>query len=67
MAEFYEDFLVKEPDGLYHILPSISPENAVKGTNTWLSRDATMDIAIAREVFGLLLEMGKKYKFPKGV
>ena len=30
MAEFYEDFLVKEPDGLYHILPSISPENAVK-------------------------------------
>lgn len=65
MAEFYEDFLVKEPDGLYHILPSISPENAVKGTNTWLSRDATMDIAIAREVFGLLLEMGKKYKFSK--
>lgn len=58
MAAFYEDFLVYGNDGLYHIVPSISPENAVCGTNTWLSRDATMDVAIAREVFTLLLEMG---------
>ena len=60
MANFYEDFLVMEKDSLYHILPSISPENAAYGTNTWLSRDATMDVAIAREVFSLLLEMEQK-------
>lgn len=60
MAAFYEDFLTQGSDGLYHIVPSISPENAAYGTNTWLSRDATMDVAIAREVFTLLLEMGDK-------
>lgn len=57
MAQFYEDFLVMENDSLYHILPSVSPENAVQGTYTWFSRDATMDVAIAREVFSLLLTM----------
>lgn len=41
-------------DGLYHISPSVSPENAPTGTHTWLSKDATMDVAIAREVFGIL-------------
>lgn len=65
MANFYEDFLVMEKDSLYHILPSISPENAAYGTNTWLSRDATMDVAIARDVFGILLELGKKFNLPE--
>lgn len=61
MAAFYEDFLVEGEDSLYHIIPSISPENAVHGTSTWLSQDATMDVAIAREVFSLLLEMGEQF------
>lgn len=60
MADFYEDFLTLGSDGLYHICPSISPENTPAGTDTWLSRDATMDVAIAREVFGLLCNMGKQ-------
>lgn len=64
IANFYEDFLVMGKDGLYHIYPSISPENAPPGTDTWLSKDATMDIAIAREVFGLLCEMGNKFNVP---
>lgn len=64
MAAFYKDFLVMEKDGLYHIVPSISPENGAYGTNTWLSRDATMDVAIAREVFGILLELGEKFNLP---
>lgn len=59
MANFYEDYLRMEADGLFHICPSISPENTPVGTNTWLSKDATMDVAIAREVFTLLCEMGK--------
>lgn len=61
MADFYEDYLVLGDDGLYHISPSISPENAPVGTHTWLSKDATMDVAIAREVFTLLCWMGKEF------
>lgn len=61
IGQFYEDFLVMGSDGLYHISPSISPENAPEGTDTWLSRDATMDVAIAREVFGLLCKMGHDF------
>lgn len=61
MAMFYEDYLTQGEDGLYHVDLSVSPENAPEGTNTWLSRDATMDIAIAREVFSLLIEMGKDF------
>ncbi|MDR2915027.1 MAG: glycoside hydrolase family 95 protein [Tannerella sp.] len=59
MAEFYEDFLVMGSDSLFHINPSISPENTPMGTNTPLTRDATMDVAIAREIFGILLEIGE--------
>ena len=61
MAEFYEDYLTLGDDGLYHVSFSISPENAPPGTNTWLSKDATMDIAIAREVFGFLCDMGHRF------
>lgn len=60
MAEFYEDYLVKGDDGLFHICPSISPEHGAVGKRSWLSKDATMDVAIAREVFTLLCEMGKE-------
>ena len=60
MAQFYEDYLTLGEDGLYHVDLSVSPENAPEGTNTWLSRDATMDIAIAREVFTLLIRMGEE-------
>ena len=61
IADFYEDFLVKGTDSLYHFIPSISPENTPIGCNTWWSKDATMDVAIAREVFGILLKMGKQF------
>lgn len=68
IGAFYEDFLVLESDGLYHICPSISPENAPTGTDTWLSKDATMDVAIAREVFSLLCQMGRKFRIdPKEI
>lgn len=65
MACFYADFLVKGADSLYHIVPSVSPENAVRGTQTWLSSDATMDVAVAREVFSLLLQMGERFGMPR--
>ena len=65
MADFYEDFLVLGSDSLFHFTPSISPENAPNGNDTWLSKDATMDVAIAREVFGILLDMGKQFGLPQ--
>jgi hypothetical protein len=58
MAEFYEDYLVMGGDGRYHISPGISPENFPPGRKTLLCKDATMDVAAAREVFDLLLQMG---------
>lgn len=65
MADFYEDFMTMGKDCLFHFSPSVSPENAPVGTNTWWSKDATMDVAIAREVFGILLDMGKKFNLPQ--
>ena len=65
MAGFYEDYLIMGCDSLYHICPSVSPENAPPGTDTWLSKDATMDVTIAGEVFDLLLEMGHKFHVDK--
>lgn len=65
MADFYEDFLVLGSDSLFHISPSVSPENAPNGNNTWLNKDATMDVAIAREVFSILLDMEEQFDLPQ--
>ncbi len=61
MAQFYEDYLTKEKDGYYHISPGISPENFVPGSNTILAKDCSIDIAVVREVFEHLLQMGKMF------
>jgi hypothetical protein len=61
MAQFYEDYLTKEKDGFYHISPGISPENSLQGQSTILSKDATIDIAVAREVFDHLMRLGKMF------
>ena len=64
---FYEDFIVRKADS-WHIYPSVSPENRTlnyKGTghgfsdSTQTSIDAAMDIAIVKEVFTNLIELGK--------
>lgn len=65
MAQFYEDYLTKEKDGYYHVSPGISPENSISGQQTTLCKDATMDIAVAREVFSHLLQMGKLFGLDK--
>jgi len=62
-ALFYEDFLVEGEDGRLHFVPSLSPENIppVEGVRL-TTMDATMDAAVAREVFDHLcdacLELG---------
>lgn len=54
VAHFYEDFLIDGDDGKLLITPSISPENRPANSNSLLSMNATMDIAICREVLGNL-------------
>jgi len=49
IAEFYEDFLVADKGGTLHFLPSYSPE-------TGCGKDATMDVAVARQVLRDLIE-----------
>jgi alpha-L-fucosidase 2 len=53
---FYEDFLERGPDGKWTFNPSYSPENAPGGSETQACVDATMDMAIARELCSNLLE-----------
>jgi alpha-L-fucosidase 2 len=59
-ADFFEDYLTPGNDGFLHVSPSISPENFTGGS--LLTRDPSMDIAVAREVFGHLLTMGETLK-----
>jgi alpha-L-fucosidase 2 len=59
VAQFYEDFLVVAPDGRLKIYPGNSPENHPAGP--WGEKDvdvcinATMDVALVRELLGNLL------------
>ncbi|MCL1794887.1 MAG: glycoside hydrolase family 95 protein [Oscillospiraceae bacterium] len=64
---FYEDFIVWE-SGSWHVYPSVSPENHTanyKGTGhefpdgVQTAIDAAMDVAIIKEVFSHLIELGK--------
>jgi alpha-L-fucosidase 2 len=51
VALFYEDFLVEGQDGKMMFIPSMSPENNPSIPNASLvTINATMDVAIAREV-----------------
>ncbi|MFH0796757.1 MAG: glycoside hydrolase N-terminal domain-containing protein [Candidatus Omnitrophota bacterium] len=64
VADFYEDFLVKDPSGRYEVSPSLSPENTPLERGGWeghkmICVNATMDLAIIKELFGNLLKAGK--------
>ena len=56
VALFYEDFLDEGPDGKLRFIPSISPENRPGNGNSLVTVNATMDVAICREVLGNLCE-----------
>ena len=49
-ALFYEDFLVEGPDGKYLFSPSYSPENNPDDSASQTCINATMDIAVAKEL-----------------
>jgi len=61
LADFYEDYMVKAADGRYHIYPGVSPENSPKGKPKTL-KDCTFDLAVAREVFRILIELGEQFE-----
>lgn len=61
MADFYEDYMVMGKDGFYHIYPGVSPECSPRGQVKTL-KDCTFDLAVLREVFRILIELGEQFK-----
>lgn len=59
-AEFYEDFLVRDPEGRLASVPSQSPENrfatGVPGEDAMLSVSSTMDLILIRNVMSRCIE-----------
>jgi len=56
VALFYEDFLVEGDDRRYLFNPSFSPENTPSNTKVSCTVNATMDIAVAKELLSNLCE-----------
>ncbi len=60
-ALFMLDLLVEDENGHLHTSPSNSPENwyRVDGEAHTLCRGSTMDLALARDIFAIVLEAGQ--------
>jgi alpha-L-fucosidase 2 len=56
VALFYEDFLVTGDDGKLVFNPSLSPENRPANGKSMLCINATMDVAVCREVLSNLCD-----------
>ena len=54
-ALFFEDFLYEGPDGRYVFNPSYSPENTPSNSDSQACINATMDIALVKELFTNLI------------
>jgi hypothetical protein len=63
-ADFYEDYMVMGKDGFYHIYPGVSPENSPRG-HVKVLKDTTFDLAVAREVYRILVELGEEFGLEK--
>lgn len=50
IATFYQEFLKPDANNTLHFLPSYSPENTPLGHPSRITIDATMDVAVAKEV-----------------
>ncbi len=55
VAAFYEDFLVEGPDRRYIFAPSYSPENNPGNSSSQACVNATMDIAVAKDLLRSLI------------
>jgi hypothetical protein len=54
-ALFFEDYLYEGPDGKYIFSPTQSPENTPGNTNSQGTYNATMDVAVAKELLTNLI------------
>jgi hypothetical protein len=61
-ALFFEDFLYEGPDGKFIFSPTQSPENTPGNTNSQGTFNATMDVAVAKELFTNLITASKFLK-----
>lgn len=59
-ALFFEDFLYQGSDGKYIFSPSQSPENVPSNTNSQGTFNATMDVAVTKELFTNLIAASKE-------
>ncbi len=50
VAVFFEDYLYEGPDGKFVFSPTQSPENTPGNSNSQASFNATMDVAVAKEL-----------------
>ncbi len=55
-GEFFEDYLFENDEEKYVILPSASPENTAKNFPGYLSKNSTIDLAVAKELFSNLIK-----------
>lgn len=60
VALFYRDFIRFGPDGKVEMAPGNSPENRARPHGTSVCINATMDIALVRELLGNLLAAGRE-------
>jgi len=60
VALFYEDFLYEGPDGKLVFSPSTSPENWPAGSESQASYNATMDVAVAKQLLENLIAGSQK-------
>lgn len=59
VVAFYEDFMTLDDSGKYEFAPSYSPENTPLGNDSPVAINATMDVAIAKEVYTNLINACK--------
>jgi hypothetical protein len=57
---FFEDYLYEGTDGKYVFSPCQSPENTPGNTNSQGTFNATMDVAVAKEVFNNLISASRE-------
>jgi alpha-L-fucosidase 2 len=59
-AVFFEDYLYEGPDGTYVFSPTQSPENTPGNSNSQASYNATMDVAVAKELLTNLISASRE-------
>ncbi len=59
-ALFFEDYLYEGPDGKYVFSPTQSPENTPGNSNSQGSFNATMDVAVAKELLRNLISASRE-------